>query len=545
MVSDIRFYIEQVRGGKFEVCKDQLLLCDLVEKAFDSEDIHVNEEQLSKYLNLQKYFPFSLFPWEKFCFSLHNCTYKADGQLRWPFLFLLVGRGTGKNGYLAFEDFCLTTPINGVKNYDIDIFATSEDQAKTSFDDVKNVLEEHRQRLEKHFTWNMECITNKKTGSRLRYRTSGYKTKDGGRPGKVDFDEFQAYENWKMVDVATTGLGKKPHPRRTVITTDGDVRDGPLDQLKARAAQILHGEMDDNGMLPFICRLDNAEEVNSKSCWSKSNPSLQYLPVLMQEMETEYADYVIDPISNSSFMTKRMNLPATHKEAEVTSWENIKATNQPLPELTGCSCVAGIDYAKTTDFITAGLLFKKSGKFIWKPHTWVCAQSPDLPRIKAPLKEWEARGLLTFVDGVEVPPSVPAMWLEEQSKKYNITTLGMDTYRYALLARALNDVGFDTEKGGENNIKLIRKSTQMLHAPIINSAFANHNVVWGDDPLMRWFTNNACINTTKDGNMTYEKIEPKSRKTDGFMAFVAAVCVSEDLPDCDDEGDFDFMVYSY
>ena len=121
----------------------------------------------------------------------------------------------------------------------------------------------------------------------------------------------------------------------------------------------------------------------------------------------------------------------------------------------------------------------------------------------------------------------------------------MDTYRYALLARALNDVGFDTEKGGENNIKLIRKSTQMLHAPIINSAFANHNVVWGDDPLMRWFTNNACINTTKDGNMTYEKIEPKSRKTDGFMAFVAAVCVSEDLPDCDDEGDFDFMVYSY
>lgn len=545
MVSDIQLYIDQVRSGKIKVCKEQLLLCDFVEKAFDTENIRVDEAQLARYLNLQKYFPFSLLPWEKFCFALHNCTYKADGQLRWPFLFVLVGRGSGKNGFIAFEDFCLLTPINGVKNYHVDIFATSEDQARTSFDDVREVLEEHRQKLEKHFAWNMECITNKSTGSKLRFRTSGFKTKDGGRPGKVDFDEFHAYENWKMVDVATTGLGKKAFPRRTVITTDGDVRDGPLDQLKSQATQILQGDIEDNGMIPFICRLDSADEVNEKSNWTKSNPSLQYFPVLLQEMEVEYANYVLDPIGNSSFMTKRMNLPAVHKDAEVTSWDNIKATSQPLPDLDGCSCVAGIDYARTTDFVAAGLLFKKSGKYIWIPHTWVCAQCPDLVRIKAPLKEWEARGLLTFVDGVEVPPSVPAQWLEEQSKHYDITTLGMDTYRYTLLARALSDVGFDTEKGGKNNVRLIRKSTQMLYAPTINSAFANHDVVWGDNPLMRWYTNNACIATTKDGNMTYEKIEPKSRKTDGFMAFVAAMCISEDLTDCDEDVDFDFSVYSY
>ncbi len=76
---------------------------------------------LEKYLALQKYFPYRLLDWEVFVFALHNCVYRANGQLRWPILFIMVGRGAGKNGYLAFEDFALLTPVNGVKNYDIDV----------------------------------------------------------------------------------------------------------------------------------------------------------------------------------------------------------------------------------------------------------------------------------------------------------------------------------------------------------------------------------------------------------------------------------------
>ena len=131
MNSNIQDYIDLVRSGKLEVCKDQLLLCDMVERVFSTEDIYVDEEQLNKYLNQQKYFPFQLYEWERFCFALHNCTYKANGLLRFPDLLILVGRGAGKNGYLSFEDFCLLTPINGIKQYHIDICANSEDQART------------------------------------------------------------------------------------------------------------------------------------------------------------------------------------------------------------------------------------------------------------------------------------------------------------------------------------------------------------------------------------------------------------------------------
>ena len=98
-------YIEFVRSDEAVVCEEQLLLCDFVEKVFAEEDVYVDKEQLERYLGLEKYFPYKLLPWEQFCFALHNCVYKReDGQLRFPYLIILVGRGAGKNGYLAFED---------------------------------------------------------------------------------------------------------------------------------------------------------------------------------------------------------------------------------------------------------------------------------------------------------------------------------------------------------------------------------------------------------------------------------------------------------
>lgn len=545
LIPEIQNYIYLVRSGEIAECEEQLLLCNYIEHCFQTENLFIDEEQLHKYLGLQKYFPYELFDWEVFCFTLHNCVYSKPGILRWPDLFILVGRGAGKNGFLSFEDFSLISEYNNIKKYNIDICANSEDQAKTSFDDVYSVMEANEKKLKNHFYWTKEIIKNLKTGSELRFRTSGTKSKDGGRPGKVDFDEYHGYLNYKLINVFKTGLGKKKNPRTTIISTNGDVRDGPLDHTIARAEQILRGKMADNGMLPFICKLDNEKEVDNPKMWNKANPSLHYFPELQLEIQKEYVDYKIDPVSNSDFMTKRMNIPKGNKDVEVTSWENILATNQEIPDLTGCTCVVGIDYMKTTDFLCAGLLFKYKSKYYWLSHSWVCKASADLGRIKAPLQEWELMGLLDFIDGPEVSPDIPAAWLQEQAQKYSLTILGMDNYRYTLLARALREVGFDTDKNGANNIKLIRPSNEMLIAPVITSAFVNHNIIWGDNPLMRWYTNNTCMITSQAGNITYGKIEPKSRKTDGFKAFVAAMCVSGDLEDSGESLDIDYGVYTY
>lgn len=528
---EIQEYIDIVEKGIINTCKEQKQLVAHVKNVLQTEKVTIDCIRLEKYMSYQKYFPFErLFPWEVFVFALHNCCFKSDGTPRWSDLFVLMGRGGGKNGYLSFEDFCLVTETNGVAYYDIDICANSEEQAKTSFDEIYNILEnpKWRKKFEKNFRWNKTEIVNLKTRSKIKYRTNNPKGKDGLRSGKVDFDEPHAYENWDNINVFTTGLGKKPHPRRTYVSTNGDVREGPLDQLIDKSRRILSGEIPDNGFLPFICKLDDEEEVSNPDLWEKANPSLPYLPTLREQMLREYADYQLDPIINNAFMTKRMNVPQGNKDAEVTSWENILATNGEVPDLRHKTCVCGIDFSKTTDFVSAFLLFKDKDKYYGIHHSWFCSASNDKHRIKIPLDQMVERGLLTIVNDVEINPTIVADWIAEKRMIYDIEKIAIDSYRYTVMSRALKDVGYDAN---DKEVKLVRPSDIMLNVQKISSLFIGHKIIWGDDPLMRWFTNNAKLEPAPNNNFKYGKIEPKSRKTDGFMAFVAAMTIEEELPD--------------
>lgn len=93
-------YLDLVESGTVPMCRDQLLLADYIRRVFETENVHVDEEQLERYLSNQKYFPYRLLPWEVFCFALHNCTYTDTGALRFPVLFIMVGRGAGKMAIL-------------------------------------------------------------------------------------------------------------------------------------------------------------------------------------------------------------------------------------------------------------------------------------------------------------------------------------------------------------------------------------------------------------------------------------------------------------
>ena len=531
----IQDYIDLVEQEKIRTCKEQKQLVAMVKKVLQEEDLKIDEVRLEKYMTYQKYFPFSLFPWQTFVFALHCCVFKKDGTPRWSDLFVLMGRGGGKNGYLSFEDFCLITPTNDIAYYDVDICANSEEQAKTSFDEIYNVLEnpKYAKLFRKNFRWTKTEIQNVKTRSKIKYRTNNPKGKDGLRSGKVDFDEPHAYENWENINVFTTGLGKKPHPRRSYVSTNGDVREGPLDQLIEKSKKILEGEIPDNGFLPFICKLDSEDEVHDSDNWEKANPSLPYLPTLKDQMMREYQDYLLDPVINNAFMTKRMNIPQGRKDTEVTSWENILKTNGEVPDLTGQTCICGIDFSKTTDFVSAFLLFKQYDKYYGIHHSWFCTACNDRHRIKYPLHEAAEKGLLTIVDDVEINPRLIAEWIHEQNMIYDIDKIAIDSYRYSLLSRELANIGYEAK---DKNVKLVRPSDIMLVQPKIHSWFVSNKIIWGDDSLMRWYVRNTKLEPAPNNNFKYGKIEPKSRKTDGFMAFVAAVTLEEELPETADYG---------
>lgn len=230
----------------------------------------------------------------------------------------------------------------------------------------------------------------------------------------------------------------------------------------------------------------------------------------------------------------------------VAEWKDIiECTKRPEFALTtGMSCVGGVDYTKTNDFCGCILTFRKGGKYVNLHHTFICAKSKDLPNIHAPIQKWVKEGICTIIDDVEISPDVPVQWFAEQALKYNIVMIGIDGYRYTWLNKSFKKIGFDAFDKDNKKIYLVRPSDIIKASAAINSAFLRH-AISGWDRMMCWYTNNSKKILDPKGNIYYGKIEPKLRKTDGFMAWTASMCCIDFLPEMEDFPDINLNVAVY
>lgn len=537
-------YIDKVKSGEIEACKEQhLMIGNTVLPVLERDDIFIDEEAIEKGLSLQKYFDFNLIEWEIFLFALiAGVKFRFDGDIFFKDIRIIVGRGAGKNGFISFLAFYFLSPAHGVKGYNIDILANSENQAKTSFMDLYEIINNpsdarNKRALVNNFNATLTEITGKRTKAVLRYNSSSKRGKDSKRTGCIIYDEKHEYTDATNINTLRSGLGKVRHGREITITTNGHIRGGVLDDELKQNADILKEYNPENRTLVFWCRIEDEKEWNDPDKWVKANPSVNDFPELKAQIKKEVTDMPYNLSYFPEFMAKRMNFPIGNKDTEVVSWNDILATNKELPDLTGKSCVVGIDYAKTNDFVAVCLLFKENEKRYAIIHGWVCEKSRDLEGIKAPLFEWERQGLLTVVHDVEISAELITSWIAEQGTKYVIEKIAIDNFRFSFLNMALKSIGYDAYEA--KNVKLIRPSDLMKNFVVLNSIFVNHNLSVGDNPYFRWNVNNTKKVTDNRGNISYGKIEPRYRKTDAFMAFAAAQCIEDCLPEL--EGDYEVL----
>ena len=535
---EVERYLVSVETDQPRACPEQHAMAAYVRRVFAEDDIRVDLDQLHHYLGLVKYFPYErLFPWEEFLLALWDCTYRSDGAPRWKTSLCMVGRGAGKDGFIAFDSACSISPYNPVSHYNVDICANNEEQAVTPVKDLAEVLESPRYeaKLRRHYYHTKELIQGRRNKGVMKGRTNNPKGRDGMRSGKVIFNEVHAFENYDNIKVFITGQGKVAQPRVGIFTSNGTVSDGPLDDYLARGRRILfEGEADD-GFLPFICCLHERDQVHDPANWYMANPSLAFMPHLLQEIGDEYRDWLERPEQNGDFLTKRMGLREGFAEVSVTDYEKVRATNRPLPELDGWSCTVGLDYAELSDWASINLHFRRGADRFDINRAWICAQSKTLPRVKAPWQEWARRGLVTVVEDVSISPDLLAAYILEAGRRYNIRMLAMDHYRWTLVSESMRKIGFDAKD--KSRVKLVRPSDIMQVEPVIQECFDRGLFTWGDDPPLRWAVNNTKrVRSAKrmgsdTGNYYYAKIEGKSRKTDPWMALVASMVAEPVLGD--------------
>lgn len=532
-------YIEDVESGKYRACKEQHALVALIRESFADPDVCTDSAQLDSYLRLLKYFPYrQLFPWENFVFALWNCTYRrSTGLPRWKTVLCMIGRGAGKDGYIAFDGLAMVSPYNPIKHYNVDVCANNEEQALRPQVDLIDVLEapKYEAKLGRHYYHTKELIQGRRNRGVFKGHTNNPAGRDGLRPGKIVMNEVHQYQTYDNISVFTTALGKVEQPRIGYFTSNGEVSDGPLDDYLARAERILFEGEEDGGFLPFVCRLDAADLVHDPLNWPMANPSVPFLPALQQEIADEYREWCEHPDQHTMFMPKRMGIRAAVKDTAVTDYAKILATNKPLPDLDGRRCVAGIDYAELSDWAAVTLHFRAGSARYDITHAWVCLQSKTLHRVRAPWQTWAERGLITPVDDVSISPTLLADWIRQQGERYEVAALAMDNFRWTLVAEAMRGIGFDAKD--RQRVRLVRPSDIMRLDPVVQECFDRELFSWGDNPCLRWATNNVKrVRSSRrlgsdTGNFYYAKIEAKSRKTDPFMSLAAAMTAEDILGD--------------
>lgn len=548
----VDYYIQQYKKGEIKLNKERIELIEYLERDILSrDDIYFNDKMIDDCINYGEKWFFELQPFQKFLIAFVFLYFKKNNRNFYRKFLWMFGRGGGKNGLLSVVLNFLQTELHGILDYNISIVANSEDQAKTSFEEIYNTIKRNKT-LQKAFEYGKTVITSKKTGSYIRFRTSNGDTKDGLRDGAVAFDEIHQYPSNKDVKVHISGLGKKPNPREFYVGTDGYVREGFLDSLKEKAKRVLKGSSRPNAIFPFICKLDSEDQVTESENWELANPMFhqplsEYAESLLETIFEEYEDLEDDPSNREEFMTKRMNLPVTDLERSVASYEEIMDTNRPLPNLEGRQAIGCLDFASLRDFAACGLLFKDKDDYVFKTHSFVRKQFADIyygysrkasEQTKerfAPIKEWENRGLLSVVDGATIEPQTVVDWFVEQRYKYGVTKIVADNFRMDVLRPLLIAAGFE--------VVVIKnpRAVDSLLAPRIETAFANRHIIFGENPLMRWYTNNVLVKTNNDGNKTYLKKEEVRRKTDGFKAFVCGMYLADELTDYNFEDAFDIL----
>lgn len=526
----IQDYIRSIRSGEVPASREMHQACDYIERKLNNPDVFVDTEKTKKAVELiERYFRMKLFPWEKFVLALVHCYYKSSDTLVFTEYLIMMGRGNGKNGFISGVAWYLTTMYHGVPGYNVDIIANSEDQAKTSFEDIYQMLEDTWAKSKKFFYKSKEEIVSLRTRSYIKFNTSNARTKDGKRSACLIFDEIHEYQNSDTIKVFRSGFGKRKHSRTFYITTNGYVRDGVLDDRLRIAHDVLNGEIKNSRLCPLIYKLDDEKEADNKELWVKANPSLPYLPTLQLEIEQNFIDKDYDPTVASDLYTKRFNLPKGNAEIAVTDYSKVKATSRELPKLDGWACTVGLDYAELSDWAAVNLHFRRGAQRYDINHAWLCTQSKTLQRVKAPWREWAERGLVTVVDDVSIHPDLLADYIRLAGQRYNVKMLAMDNYRWTLVSESLRKIGFDAQD--KSRVKLVRPSDIMQVEPVIQECFDRELFTWGDNPCLRWAVNNTKrVRSSRSlgvdtGNFIYAKIDAKSRKTDPWMALVASMVI--------------------
>ena len=534
-------YARQAVNGEIVTCEKTRMACrrflDDLEKSrtdpnypweFDEHKATRPVDFMEKFLTPTKgdYDRMELMPWQ--CFiecNLYGWVDKNTGLRRYREGLVLVGTGNGKSTMMAGNATFMACK-DGERGADIYLLANSKDQAGIVFNECKGQIDSSRY-LAPRFRTLRDGVYYDKMNATIRHRSSDSQRLDGLNPHGAIFDEIHEYRDFKLLNIIKRKTVKRRQPLILYITTMGNVLDGPLAYYYDLFTDAMMGKLaPDVGdrMFAFICELDSTDEIENPETWIKANPGLGHT-LHLDELIKQWERCKHIPSERADFICKQLNIMVNADDMAFVQPEIIRRNKDTIPEesLLGRRCYGGFDLSNREDFTAAALEFPlDDGRSFVLLHSWVPQRKVELDQEKIDYYGLAMKGFLSIVPGEYILQEDIFDWFVQQSKIFEIVSIGYDPANATKLRQLLENRGFDCQ--------VVRQGPITLNDPMkdIKELLISGSVVSNNDPMLAWYTDNVRISAerrhTDKANWMPTK-RNKYRKIDGFMAWLDAHCV--------------------
>lgn len=521
----------EIKASYYLTTELENLIDDLTNEEFyfDTTDAYRRIDFIENCLRMTKSpfygAPFILELFQKaFIEVLYGFYMTSDNTQRFQRALFLLARKNGKS--MLCSALAITDLIVGGKGLDIVCSSNDDNQASILTDEIDTM----RTMIDpkNKATWRnqkgIKCLLNNNKIFKLSERT---RNKEGRNIDLGIVDEVHEMKENVIVKSIEQSQSLKINPKLILITTEGFVQNGFLDEELARAKAIIRKEIDDSAAkryLPWIYEQDSENEVwqgnEENRLWQKANPLLgtakrySYLEQQVDKARTSKTERAF--VLSKDFNIKQTNAMAWLK-AEDYNYEEVF----DLEDFRGAICLGAVDIAETTDLTSAKILLMKPGDTKKYVHQMYFIpegklKNADDKSAGAQYVEWAQKGLLRICDGNYLNTSVVADWFFELYKKYGIKTykVGYDSKFANEFINRLEEYGFESEIIWQRPMVLTR-GINMTEADL------RTKLIIGLNEIDKWCIGNATLKVDNSGFSILEKIKGNAaKKIDGAVTLV-------------------------
>ena len=527
-------YREAIRAGKIIAGRELIMELDrLIEDLdnpryiYDREDALLRIDFMENCIRLTKspFYgkPMKLMLWQKALIEVAYSFKMADtGAMRFKKVVLLIARKNTKSE--TCSALGLSEAILGPPGSDIVCSSNDDNQASILYDAIDTM------RLmidpEQVDTWkNQRFIKIKANGSKIFKLSDRTRNKEGRNIDKAYVDEVHEMKENTIIKSIEQSQSIKDNPQMWIITTEGFVNDGVLDDLLIDCRKIIAGE--DEGIsaertLPWLYTQDSEQEVwSNPNSWYKSNPTLGI--VKKWDYLYEQVDLARKSKSDRMFvLSKDFNFKQSNAQAWLQESDYKYVSKFELEEFRDSLVLGAVDLAETTDLVCAKVMMLKKDDKTKYIHTMYFIPESKLEladdrEAGAKYAEWARDGYITICEGHDVDLTRVADWFYQLYTEYGLRLYkcGYDVKFSKEFLKQMEYYGFDCEMVLQN--KFVMSNPMKLVEAELKAQLVNYN----ENPVDQWCLGNASMEIDNLGNVLCVKINNQAaRKIDGAVTLI-------------------------